>query len=369
MSQLVHIAVDAMGGDHAPGSVLDGCAISSVRHPNARFLLFGDTEKIQPHLSRHKGLADVCEIHHTPDSIPMDAKPAQAVRQGRRSSMAMAITSVKAERAAAVVSAGSTGALMALSKIRLRTFPGVARPAIAAVWPTARGETLVLDMGANVDADIKQLVDFAILGEAFAHTVLQRERPTVGLLNVGSEDVKGNEVVKAVDALLRAADLPMEYVGYVEGDDIAAGKVDVVVTDGFTGNIALKTAEGVVRLFANHLREALNSTWMSKLGALLASGALKTLKDRLDPRSANGGVFLGLNGLVIKSHGGTDGLGFASALDLSIDLAASDFGEHITEALALVQEKVDAADADLKAEKRRKADDRAAANSEETVTP
>jgi len=350
-----------MGGDNAPGIVIDGCALSSVRHPNARFLLFGDEAQIQPHLDRHKGLSEKCEIHHTPDAIPMDAKPAQAVRQGRKSSMAMAITSVKVKRAAAVVSAGSTGALMAIAKIRLRTFPGVARPAIAAVWPTARGETLVLDMGANVDANIKQLVDFAILGEAFAHTVLQRERPTVGLLNVGSEDVKGNDVVKAVDELLRAADLPMDYVGYVEGDDIAAGTVDVVVTDGFTGNIALKTAEGVAKLFSDNLKAALTSTLMSKIGALIASGGLRMLKERFDPRKANGGVFLGLNGLVVKSHGGTDGLGFASALDLAIDLADSDFSEHITDALSKVQDKVDAADDALKAAKKPKA--------EETVTP
>ncbi len=351
MSQLVHIAVDAMGGDDAPGIVLDGCAISSVRHPNARFLLFGDAAKIQPHLNRHKGLEKVCEIHHTPDAIPMDAKPAQAVRQGRKSSMAMAITSVKVKRAQAIVSAGSTGALMAISKIRLRTFPGVARPAIAAIFPTQRGETLVLDAGANVDTDIKQLVDFAILGEGFAHVVLNRERPTVGLLNVGSEDVKGNEVVKAVDALLRASELPMEYVGYIEGDDIAAGAVDVVVTDGFTGNIALKAAEGTAKMVAHYLRSALTSSPLAKLGALLASGGLKILKERMDPRKSNGGVFLGLNGLVVKSHGGTDGLGYAAALDLAIDLAGSDFGSHITAALEKVKDKVDAADEALKAAK------------------
>ncbi len=340
-----------MGGDYAPGIVIEGCALSHVRSPHVRFLLFGDQAKITPLLAMHKGLAEACEIHHTPDAVPMDAKPAQAVRQGRKSSMAMAITSVKVKRAQAIISAGSTGALMAMSKIQLRTFPGVARPAIAAIFPTQRGHSLVLDAGANIEADIKQLVDFAILGEAFAHVVLHRDRPTVGLLNVGSEDVKGNEAVKAVDALLRAADLPMEYVGYIEGDDIAAGTVDVVVTDGFTGNIALKAAEGTARMVAFYLRNALTSSLLARLGALLASGGLRQLKEKMDPRKSNGGVFLGLNGLVVKSHGGTDGLGFAAALDLAIDLAGSDFGAQITDALQQVNEKVTAAVESLKAEK------------------
>ncbi len=340
-----------MGGDHAPGSVIDGCAISIERHPSVKFLLFGDEAKIKPHLARHTSLEAHVEIHHTPDAVPMDAKPAQAVRQGRKSSMAMAITSVKVKRAAAVVSAGSTGALMAMSLIQLRTFPGVSRPAIAAMWPTITGETLVLDVGANVESDIKQLVDFAVLGEAFAHAVMQRERPKVGLLNIGSEDVKGNDVVKAADALLRAANLQMDYVGYVEGDDITSGDVDVVVTDGFSGNIALKTAEGTAKLVAYYLRSALNSSILSRLGALLASGAFNILRKKMDPRSSNGGVFLGLNGLVVKSHGGTDGLGFASALDLAIELAGSNFNDDITRALSLVNDKVEAAEAALKAEK------------------
>jgi len=348
VSQTVNIAVDAMGGDHAPGIVIDGCALSQERHPETHFLLFGDEAKIRPLLAKHRALSTSCEIHHTPDAVPMDAKPSQAVRQGRKSSMAMAITAVKVKRAQAVISAGSTGALMAMSKIQLRTFPGVGRPAIAAIWPTVRGETLVLDVGANVDCDIKQLVDFAILGEAFARTVLHQSRPKVGLLNIGSEEVKGNDVVKAVDALLRAADLPMDYVGYVEGDDISLGAVDVVVTDGFTGNIALKTAEGTAKLVAHFLRGALTSSPLSKIGALFASGGLKALREKMDPRSANGGVFLGLNGLVVKSHGGTDALGFASALDLAIDLAGSDFGDLITSALEKVQDKVTAADAALK---------------------
>jgi len=354
VSQSVNIAIDAMGGDHAPGIVIDGCALSLERNPNTKFLLFGDEAEMRPFLARHKALAEASEVHHTPDAVPMDAKPAQAVRQGRKSSMAMAITAVKVKRAQAIISAGSTGALMAMSKIQLRTFPGVGRPAIAAIWPTITGETLVLDVGANVDSDIKQLVDFAILGEAFAHVVLQRDRPRVGLLNIGAEDVKGNEVVKAVDALLRAADLPMDYVGYIEGDDISAGDIDVVVTDGFTGNIALKTAEGTAKLAGHYVRTALTSSPLAKLGALLASGGLNALRDRMDPRKANGGVFLGLNGLVVKSHGGTDALGFAAALDLAIDLAGSDFGAQITSALEAVHDKVTAADEALKAEKRAK---------------
>lgn len=354
VSKDVKIAVDAMGGDDAPDIVIDGCAIALERNPNVHFLLFGDETKIKPLLEKHEALAAASEIHHTPDAVPMDAKPAQAVRQGRKSSMAMAITAVKVKRAQAVVSAGSTGALMAMSLITLRTFPGVSRPAIAAMWPTMTGETLVLDVGANVEASIKQLVDFAVLGEAFAHAVMQRERPKVGLLNVGSEDVKGNEIVKAADALLRAANLPMDYVGYVEGDEISSGKVDVIVTDGFSGNIALKTAEGTARLVGHYLRTALRSSLLSKIGALLASGAFGILREKMDPRSVNGGVFLGLNGLVVKSHGGTDGLGFASALDLAIELAGSNFTDDITQALDVVNEKVDAAEAALRAEKESK---------------
>jgi phosphate acyltransferase len=243
------------------------------------------------------------------------------LRRGRNTSMWHAIEAVQKKEAQVAVSAGNTGALMAVSMFQLRTLDGIDRPAIAALWPTRRGQSVVLDVGANVECDAQQLVDFAIMGEAFARAVLGLARPTVGLLNVGAEDMKGHDAVKAAAQILREVDLPMEFRGFVEGDDIAEGSVDVVVTDGFTGNIALKTAEGTAKLVAGFLRAALKRSFFGRLGALIASGALGTLRRKLDPRAANGGIFLGLNGIVVKSHGGTDSVGFASALDMAIDMA------------------------------------------------
>jgi glycerol-3-phosphate acyltransferase PlsX len=254
----------------------------------------------------------------------MEDKPSQALRRGRNTSMWGAIDSVAKGRAQVVVSAGNTGALMAMSMFQLRTIDGIDRPAIAALWPTKRGQTVVLDVGANVDSDAEQLVDFAVMGEAFARAILGLERPSVGLLNVGEEEQKGNEQVRKAAQILRNVKLPMEFTGFVEGDDIAEGTVDVVVTDGFTGNVALKTAEGTAKLITYYLRTALRRTLLSRLGAALASGAFRILRHKLDPRSANGGIFLGLNGVVVKSHGGTDALGFASALDMAIDMARAD---------------------------------------------
>jgi len=226
---------------------------------------------------------------------------------------------VKKKDAEVAVSAGNTGALMAMSMVQLGTLPGIARPAIAALWPTKRGQSVVLDVGANVSVNAEQLVDFAVMGEAFARAILGLERPTVGILNVGSEDVKGNDSVKGAAHILRNnASLPIEFSGFVEGDDIAEGTVDVVVTDGFTGNVALKTAEGTAKLVTHFLRSALMRSFLGRLGAFFAGGALGTLRRKLDPRASNGGIFLGLDGVVVKSHGGTDELGFASALDMAI---------------------------------------------------
>ena len=233
------------------------------------------------------------------------------------------IEAVKNGQADACVSAGNTGALMAMSKFCLRTMATIDRPAIAAIWPTMRGESVVLDVGATIGADAHQLIDFAILGAAMSRALFGMERPSVGLLNVGSEDMKGNDAVKGAAHILRNSSLTMEYAGFVEGDDISEGEVDVIVTDGFSGNIALKTAEGTAKLIIEYLRAALTSSIFGKLGALIASGAVNSLKRKLDPRSANGGIFLGLNGVVVKSHGGTDALGFASALDMAIGMAKS----------------------------------------------
>jgi glycerol-3-phosphate acyltransferase PlsX len=318
----ITVSVDAMGGDAGPGIIVAALARSAVRHPTVRFLLHGDEGQLKPLFARRRSkLANKVEIRHSPEVVRMEDKPSQVLRRGRNTSMWHTIEAVQKAEAQVAVSAGNTGALMALSMFQLRTLDGIDRPAIAALWPTRRGQSVVLDVGANVECDAQQLVDFAIMGEAFARAVLGLKRPTVALLNVGSEDMKGHDAVKMAAQTLREVDLPMEFRGFVEGDDIAEGTVDVIVTDGFTGNIALKTAEGTAKLVTGFLRAALRRSFFGRLGALIASGALNTLRRKLDPRAANGGIFLGLNGIVVKSHGGTDSVGFASALDMAIDMA------------------------------------------------
>jgi glycerol-3-phosphate acyltransferase PlsX len=310
--------------------VLDGVARIHTRHPHARFRLFGDQGRLRPQVESRAELRAACEIVHTDDVITNDDKPSQALRKGRQSSMRLAIDAVAEGGADGVVSAGNTGALMAISKVVLRTLPGIARPAIASAFPTERGETVVLDLGANVECGAEHLVQFAVMGANFAHSVLGRKRPLVGLLNVGVEEMKGHESVKAAAEALRAAtDLAFDFHGFVEGDDIAKGTVDVVVTDGFTGNVALKASEGAARLMTNFLRLSLRRSLMSRLGYLLARPALNSFRERLDPRFYNGGVFLGLNGVVVKSHGGTDAVGFAAALEIAIDLVRDRVIERI----------------------------------------
>jgi phosphate acyltransferase len=329
------IALDAMGGDFGSSTVIPGAELAAIRHPGFRFLLFGDQAKIAPLLETYPRLKACSEIRHSDISIGMDEKPSQALRHGRgRSSMWQAIDSVRNAEAHAAVSAGNTGALMAMSRFILKTLPGISRPAIAAIWPTLRGESVVLDVGATIGADASQLVEFAIMGEAMARCLFGLTRPTVGLLNIGVEEVKGLEQVKDAAKLLREMNLPMEYFGFVEGDDIGKGTVDVVVTEGFTGNIALKTAEGTAKQVATYLKLVLNRTWVSKLGAVLASSAFEALKDRMDPRKHNGGVFAGLNGIVVKSHGGTDALGFATAIDVAIEMVRNGLVTKIAEDVA-----------------------------------
>jgi glycerol-3-phosphate acyltransferase PlsX len=259
-----------------------------------------------------------------------------------------AIEAVRDGEAAAVVSAGNTGALMAMSKFVLDTIPGISRPAIAAIWPTLRSESIVLDVGATIGADAEQLIDYAIMGEAMARCLFGIERPTVGLLNIGVEEVKGLEQIKEAGRLLRASSLPIEYYGFVEGNDIGNGSVDVVVTEGFNGNIALKTAEGTARQIATYLRQAMERSLITRIGFFLAQSAFRVLKEKMDPRARNGGLFLGLNGIVVKSHGGTDALGFASAVDLAIEMAVSGLIDKIGADLAAkrrLQEIESAADA------------------------
>jgi glycerol-3-phosphate acyltransferase PlsX len=310
-----------MGGDEGPGVVVAALARSAQRHPLAKFLLHGDEAKLKPLFARRQKLLDRVTIRHAPDRVSMEERPSIALRRGRNSSMWRAIESVKNKEAEAVLSAGNTGALMAMGMYHLDVLDGISRPAIAVILPTRRGQVIVLDVGANVQSDSEQLVDFAVMGEAFARAVLNLERPAVGLLNVGSEDMKGHDAVKGAAHILRNVRLPMEFCGFVEGDDIAEGTADVIVTDGFTGNIALKTAEGTARLIATYLRGALRRSFAARVGALLASGALNALRRKLDPRAFGGGVFLGLNGVVVKAHGSSDALGFASAVDTAIDMA------------------------------------------------
>ena len=330
------LSIDAMGGDDAPAIVIDGAAhfLKGRRRP-VGFLLHGDEAQLTTLLKRHPALEAVSEIRHTASEVDMSAKPSEAVRRSRGSSMWNAVQSVKAGEAQVAVSAGNTGALMAISKVILRMKPGVHRPAIAASWPAPEGFSTVLDVGANVEITPAQLVEFAVLGESFHRAVHGEARPTVGLLNVGQEELKGSQMIRDADAMLREAGLDMDYRGFVEGDDISAATTHVVVTDGFTGNVALKTAEGTARLVGGWLKDSLTTSLLGKAAAgLLSLGPLSTLRARMDPRSVNGGVFLGLNGVVVKSHGGTDGVGFSTSLRIALEMADSQFLTEIENNLA-----------------------------------
>ena len=317
------IALDAMGGDHGPSVVVPGAALSLERHPALSFIFYGDEAQINTALAAHSALAKKSRVVHTAITIGMHEKPSQALRRAKGSSMWLPLEAVKSGEAHAAVSAGNTGALMAVAKLVLRPIAGIERPAIAALWPTVKSESIVLDVGANIGATANQLTDFALMGAAMARAIFHIERPSVGLLNVGTEEIKGNEDVKAAHALLKNTELPLDYKGFVEGDQIGHGAVDVVVVEGFAGNIALKTAEGTARQIGVYLKGAMTSSLVTKIGALLARGGFRVLKEKMDPRRVNGGTFLGLNGIAVKSHGGTDAYGFASAVDLAYEMADS----------------------------------------------
>ena len=309
-----------MGGDDAPHIVVAGANIARRRHPEIRFLLHGDSDRMQPIVDRQRGLAEFVNLVHTDEMVQPDDKPSQIVRSGRNTSMWRAIQSVKDGDADGVVSAGNTGALLAMAMMQLKRLNGIDRPGIASFFPTMRGETVMLDLGANLSCDARNLVQFAVMGEVFARTLLGVSDPTVGLLNVGSEDIKGNDALREAARILREHEFSGEFVGFIEGDDIPAGAVDVVVTDGFTGNIALKTAEGTARLMSAFVREAFRNSLSAKIGYVFAKRALDKLRGRTDPRRYNGAMFLGLNGVCVKSHGGTDALGFATAIGLAVDM-------------------------------------------------
>ena len=338
------ISIDAMGGDDAPAMIVRGLEYFLTHEGKgrrARFLLHGDQAQLTPLLAKSPRTRERSELVHTEKTVSMDAKPSQALRRGKDSSMWNAIAAVKAGRADIAVSAGNTGALMAMGKLQLRMKQGVQRPALAASWPTTDGIAVVLDVGANVDVDAAQLTEFAVMGEAFYQAIYKKDRPTIGLLNVGTEDQKGNAVIKAAHERLSQSQLGLNYVGYVEGNGISIGAADVVVTDGFTGNIALKTAEGTAKMIGTFFDDALRGNVWSQFTTALNSLALFRLKRRIDPRRVNGAVFLGLNGIVIKSHGGTDRVGFANAVNIAIGLAETDFLRQIDARLDALHDEDD----------------------------
>ena len=330
-----------MGGDFGPSVIMPGAAKALERRPDLQFIMVGDQARINTALAPYERLRAVTQVRHSDVAISMNEKPSQALRHGRRvSSMWMALEAVRKGDADCALSAGNTGALMAMSKFCVRTMPQIDRPAIACLWPTTRGESIVLDVGASIGADAQHLVDLAIMGSAMARIIFDVERPTVGLLNVGVEEAKGLEEVKAAGRRLREALHPnLDYKGFVEGDDIGKGAVDVVVTEGFAGNIALKTAEGTAKQIAFYLRDAMSRTLMSRIGYLFARKAFAALREKMDPRRANGGVFLGLDGVVIKSHGGADAIAIAGAIEIGYDMVRHELLGKIRQSLALAHEQ------------------------------
>jgi len=333
----VVLALDGMGGDNAPEVIVNGADIARERYPGSSFLLFGDPARLKPLVDRRKGLAQALEIVPAEDAVSPDDKPSFALRRRRQSSMWLAVDAAAQGRADTVVSAGNTGALLAISMVAMRMLEGVHRPALASFMPTNRGETVMLDLGANLECDADNLAQFAVMGSVFAQVLLGLSEPTVGLLNVGSEELKGHEELRQAAMILRREGSPVSFHGFVEGNDIGAGKVDVVVTDGFTGNVALKTIEGTAKLYTTFVRDAFRTSTFAKIGYLFASGAWVKLRKRVDPRRYNGGVFLGLNGVCVKSHGGTDALGFAYAIGVAIDMVRYEYKNKLVEGLAKLQ--------------------------------
>ena len=327
------LSIDAMGGDRAPEAVVGGLIKVAGSDPDIRFLLHGDEAALTKALRKPKALEGRYEVRHAEDVVEMDAKPSVAVRRGRKSSMWRALEAVRDGEAGAAVSAGNTGALMAMALFCLRRAEGVERPAIAALWPT-RGEhehCVCLDMGADIRADADDLVRYAVMGAEYARVALSIDAPRVGLLNVGTEENKGRaEVREAADALRAMPGERFSFAGFVEASAIPQGVADVVVTDGWTGNVALKSAEGAAKFVGEYLRETFNHSILSSLAALFARGSLYRLKRRIDPRRVNGGVFLGLDGLVVKSHGGADATGFAAAVTLAAAMARENFAARIS---------------------------------------
>jgi glycerol-3-phosphate acyltransferase PlsX len=339
------LALDGMGGDHAPAVVVDGAEIARERYPGTTFLLFGDPARLKPLVDRRKGLAKVLEIVPAADAVLAEDKPSFALRRRRQSSMWLAVQAAAEGRADSVVSAGNTGALLAISMVAMRMLEGAHRPALASFLPTSRGETVMLDLGANLECDADNLAEFSVMGSVFAQVLLGLDSPKVGLLNVGSEELKGHEELRQAAGWLRRDGVPVDFHGFVEGDDIGSGLVDVVVTDGFTGNVALKSIEGTAKLYSGFVRDVFRTSTFAKIGGLFAAGAFRKLRKRADPRRYNGGVFLGLDGICVKSHGGTDALGFAYAIGVAVDLVRYEYRSKLVEGLAKLKQVASAPDA------------------------
>ena len=329
----IKISLDAMGGDHAPEIVVKGAAEAKVRYPDIEFIFFGNKKVLYPLINGNHNLSE-SEVIHTLEFIKPNDKPSNVIRRGTNTSMALAIKSVK-NHSSAMVSAGNTGALMAFSKLFLKTISGINRPAIAAFFPTKQSEVCMLDLGANIECDKNNLIQFALMGQAFAKIVIGIKNPKVSLLNIGEEEIKGLSYIQEASEILKNLNKIINYCGYVEGDRITDGLVDVIVTDGFTGNIALKTAEGTASFFTNSLKESLKKSIFSKLGYFLAKKSLEGFRAHMDPRKYNGAVFLGLNGVVVKSHGGTDSFGFANAIGVAYDMAKYNFIEDLKKKLSI----------------------------------
>lgn len=322
-----------MGGDRAPDMVIEGAALALAKNSNLRFKLYGDQAKISPLLEKYSALIKASEIIHTPDFIANEEKPSIALRHSKNSSMRLAVDAVRDGHASGVVSAGNTGAYMAIAKIFLKMIPGIDRPAIIASLPTLKNPCVMLDLGANVVCDHNHLVQFAIMGDVYAQEILGVSNPSIGLLNVGEEEQKGNDAVQEAAKILRCAPNTLNFYGFIEGDDIGKGTVDVVVTDGFTGNVALKALEGMAFFIMTFMKEVFKTSWLARAGYLLSMFAMKKFKNKLNAKNYNGAMLIGLGGVAIKSHGSADGIAFANAIHVAARMVSHDLNKKIEKSL------------------------------------
>ena len=334
------IAIDVMGNDNGPDSIIYGASLSKERYPKIHYIFFGDEKLIASHLKKYKNLANSYDIIHTQHVVLPEDKPSLALRKRNNTSMGVSLKYLGEKKASALVSAGNTGALMAMSKLQLRMLEGISRPAIASTFPHEKGEFVLLDLGANTDCNTENLMQFAIMGSEFAKVVLGKATPKIAILNIGTEQDKGKSYINDTANLLKKSYLAKNFIGYIEGSEMTKGLADVVVADGFSGNIALKTAEGVAVLCSSYIKKIFESSILGNISYFLLSKKISTLKEKLDPRKRNGALFLGLNGLVVKSHGSADALGFAAAIDIAYEFAKEEVGAKITKSLSKIQYKV-----------------------------